>query len=226
MRSIKDELFSKKDEKYKKFTSALLPTVPCDKVIGVRTPILRKFAKELINSGDYENFLRDLPHEYLEENSLHGYILEGISDFNKCVGEIEKFLPYIDNWATCDTISPQVFKKHKTKLLEHINEWIKSDRTYTVRFGVCMLMKHFLDTDFEKTVLQKVAEIKSEEYYVNMVIAWFFATALTKQYDSTIIYLENKILSPWVHNKAIQKAIESYRIPKEKKEHLKSLKIK
>lgn len=223
---IRERLFSYRDENYKKFNSALIPTVAPDTVIGVRTPDIRKLAKELFQSGEYKPFISRLPHKYFEENNLHGYILEQIKDFDICVAEIEKFLPYVDNWATCDTVSPKVFKKHKAELLRYIKKWLQSDQTYTVRFGVCMLMKHFLDQSFNESVLRLVANIKSDEYYVNMVIAWFFATALTKQYDSTLPYLQNPILSPWVHNKAIQKAVESYRIPEKTKEYLKTLKVK
>lgn len=226
MEEIREKLFALRDEKYKKFNTALIPTVDPDTVIGVRTPDIRKLAKECYNSGNYQDFLNSLPHRYFEENNLHGYIVEQIKDYQTCLNEIEKLLPYIDNWATCDTISPNVFKKNKDKLLPRIDEWLNSQKTYVIRFGVCMLMKHFLDEDFHESTLKKVAKIKSCEYYVKMVVAWFFATALTKQYSATLPYIEKKVLEPWTHNKAIQKAIESFRITKEQKEYLKTLKVK
>jgi len=223
---IREKLFALRDEKYKKFHISLIPTIDPDTVIGVRIPDIRKLAKECFNSGKYQDFLDALPHRYYEENNLHGYIIEQITDYNTCVKEIEKLLPYIDNWASCDTISPKVFAKHLEELLPRIDEWLNSQNTYTIRFGICALMKHFLDKDFHESVLKKVAEIESKEYYVKMAVAWFFATALTKRYSDTLPYLQNPILSPWVHNKAIQKAIESLKIPKNQKEYLKTLKIK
>ena len=223
---IKDELFSLRDENYKKFNSALIPNIDPDTIIGVRVPALRKLSKTLYSSGDYQDFLSDLPHEFFEENCLHAYIVEQIKDYDVCMAECEKFLPFIDNWAVCDTFAPKVFARHKSDLLAKINLWLLSTHPYTVRFGVCMLMRHSLDLDFKVDFLHQVAKIKSEDYYVKMVIAWFFATALTKRYDDTIPFIENRVLSTWIHNKAIQKAIESLRIEKDKKEYLKSLKVK
>ena len=203
----------------------IIPTVDPDSIIGVRTPALRALAKEILKSGDYKVFLNELPHKYFEENQLHAFILSGMKDFDECMDELEKFLPFVDNWATCDQMSPKVFKKHKDELLKHIKVWIKSDKTYTVRFGVGMLMEHFLDDDFDLKYPEMAARIRSDEYYVNMMIAWYFATALAKQYESIIPFIEQKRLAPWTHNKAIQKSVESYRITDEQKAYLKSLKV-
>ena len=203
----------------------IIPTVDPDSIIGVRTPALRALAKEILKSGDYKVFLNELPHKYFEENQLHAFILSGMKDFDECMDELEKFLTFVDNWATCDQMSPKVFKKHKDELLKHIKVWIKSDKTYTVRFGVGMLMEHFLDDDFDLKYPEMAARIRSDEYYVNMMIAWYFATALAKQYESIIPFIEQKRLAPWTHNKAIQKSVESYRITDEQKAYLKSLKV-
>ncbi len=223
---IENRLFAMKDDKYRDFTSKLIPTVEKSRIIGVKTPELRKFAKEIFKEKNYENFLNSLPHKYHEENSLHGFIIENIKDFNRVIGYLEKFFPYIDNWATCDLISPKIFKKYLPELIFKIKEWINSDRVYSVRFGVEMLMTHYLDDNFLPEYLKLVADIKSDEYYINMMIAWYFATALAKQYDFAVKYIENKKLDVWVHNKSIQKAIESRRISQDRKEYLKTLKIK
>lgn len=223
---IENRLFAMKDDKYRDFTSKLIPTVEKSRIIGVKTPELRKFAKEIFKEKNYENFLNSLPHKYHEENSLHGFIIENIKDFNRVIGYLDKFFPYIDNWATCDLISPKIFKKYLPELICKIKEWINSGRVYSVRFGVEMLMTHYLDDNFLPEYLKLVADIKSEEYYINMMIAWYFATAFAKQYDFAVKYIENKKLDVWVHNKSIQKAIESRRIPPDKKEYLKTLKIK
>ena len=201
-----------------------MPTVNSDVIIGVRIPILRKFAKKLFNNGGYENFLQQLPHEYYEENNLHAFLIEQIKDFEETIKKTEEFLPFIDNWATCDCFQPKVFRKNKDKLLEHILGWIKSEKTYQVRYGINQLMTHFLDENFKGEYLYVVSEIKSEEYYVNMMRAWYFATALIKQYEYAVRILENGELDTWTHNKTIQKATESYRINKDTKEYLKSLK--
>ena len=221
-----EELFNLQDKKYGEFQIKLIPTVDPKSIIGVRTPELRKLAKEIIKEKDYEAFLNDLPHKYFEENQLHAFIISEIKDYDKCVGEVNKFLPYVDNWATCDQMSPKVFKKNHDKLIDDINKWIKSKETYTIRFGIGILMQHFLDEDFKVEHLKLVANIKSEEYYVNMMRAWYFATALSKQYESAIKYIENNSLDVWTHNKTIQKAIESYRITDKQKEYLRSLKKK
>ena len=223
---IKQRLFSLQDEPYRDFQVKLIPTIDPKTMIGVRTPALRKLAKELSKDPDITEFLTSLPHEYFDENQLHAFLISEIKDYKKCIAQTEKFLPFINSWATCDQLSPKVFKKHKQELLSHIQTWIRSEETYTVRFGIGMLMQHFLDEDFDPEYLELVAGIRSEEYYINMMIAWYFATALAKQYDAVLPYLEQKKLAPWTHNKAIQKARESYRVSAEQKEYLKSLKIK
>ena len=223
---IKNELFKMQDEKYRDFNSKLIPTVDKKTMIGVRTPELRKYAKQLVKREDVREFLHSVPHKYFDENQLHAFILAEIKDFGVCLEEVKNFLPYIDNWATCDQLSPKVFKKYRKELLTHIKEWINSDKTYTVRFGIGMLMEHFLDEDFDLTYPEMVAEIRSEEYYINMMTAWYFATALAKQYEKVLPFIENKKLDDWTHNKAIQKAVESYRITDEKKAYLKGLKVK
>ena len=223
---IQKELFSRQDKEYMKFLSKLTPNVSEDTIIGVRIPEIRKLAKKLVKNNEYEDFLKELPHKYYDENLLHGAIISENKDFENCIESLDSFLPFVDNWAVCDTISPKIFKKHKKELIEKIKEWSQSDKTYTCRFGVEMLMTHFLDKDFKKEYLEIVANIHSEEYYVKMVIAWFFATALTKQWDYAVIYLENNKLDVWVHNKTIQKARESLRILEDKKGYLKRLKRK
>ena len=223
---IQKELFSLQDKKYMKFLSKLTPNVSEDTIIGVRIPEIRKLAKKLVKNDEYEDFLKELPHKYYDENLLHGAIISENKDFENCIELLNSFLPFVDNWAVCDTISPKIFKKHKKELIEKIKEWSQSDKTYTCRFGVEMLMTHFLDEDFKKEYLEMVANIHSEEYYVKMVIAWFFATALAKQWDYAVIYLENNRLDVWVHNKTIQKARESLRILEDKKGYLKRLKRK
>lgn len=221
---ILDKLFDLKNETYAEFQSKLLPNIKREKIIGVRVPEMRKLAKEYFKNEESKIFLNDLPHEYYDENLLHGMLISEIKDYDECINELEKFLPFIDNWAVCDTISPKVFKNNKEKLIEKIKIWISSKETYVCRFGILMLMKHFLDDDFKSEYLEIVANIKSDEYYVNMMIAWLFATALSKHWDETIIYLENKKLGTPVHNKTIQKARESYRITARQKEYLKGLK--
>ena len=223
---IKEELFNLQDEKYRDFQAKLIPTVSPDTVIGVRTPALRKYASQLVKREDVQEFLDVLPHSFFDEYQLHAFIVSAMRDYDRCMEEVIRFLPYVDNWATCDQMSPKVFKKHRQELIPHIKEWIASDATYTIRFGVGMLMEHFLDEDFDPKYPELVADLRSEEYYVNMMIAWYFATALAKQYDAVLPYIENRRLDTWTHNKAIQKSVESYRITPEQKEYLKSLKIK
>ena len=223
---IQKELFSLQDKEYMKFLSKLTPNVSEDTIIGVRIPEIRKLAKKLVKNNEYEDFLKELPHKYYDENLLHGAIISENKDFENCIESLDSFLPFVDNWAVCDTISPKIFKKHKKELIEKIKEWSQSDKTYTCRFGVEMLMTHFLDEDFKKEYLEMVANIHSEEYYVKMIIAWFFATALAKQWDYAVIYLENNRLDVWVHNKTIQKARESLKILEDKKGYLKGLKRK
>ena len=226
MNDIQKQLFSMQDLRYKAFHSKLIPTVDPERIIGIRTPVLRKFAKEFAKSEDSEKFLADLPHTYYEENNLHAFLLEKVRDFDAAIRLSEEFLPYIDNWATCDMYSPKGFEKNKPKILPYVKKWIKSDHTYTIRYGIGILMKLFLDEDFDEDYLEQVASVKSDQYYVNMMIAWYFATALSKQYNSAVKYLTEKRLDAWVHNKTIQKAVESYRIPREIKDYLRTLKIK
>ena len=214
------------DLKYRDMQIRIIPTIAPDSIIGVRTPALRAIAKEMLKSDNYRDFLKTLPHVYFEENQLHAFILSGMKDFDACIGELEKFLPFVNNWATCDQMSPTVFKKHKKELLMHIEDWVRSDEAYTIRFGIGMLMQHFLDDDFDPVYPEMVAKLRSEEYYVNMMIAWYFATALAKQYESVLPYIEQKRLDHWTHNKAIQKSVESYRVTDAQKMYLKTLKIR
>ncbi len=220
---IHEELFSLRDEGYREFQAKLIPNVSAEAIIGVRTPELRKLAKELAKEGA-DGFLAGLPHRFFEEDQLHAFIVSGIRDYDRCIAEVEAFLPYVGNWATCDQMSPKVFAKHRGELLERIKEWIGSDRTYSVRFAVGMLMRHFLDEDFDPACPEMVAGIRSDEYYINMMIAWYFATALAKQYETAVTYLEDRRLDRWTHNKTIGKAVESYRVTAEHKEYLKTLK--
>lgn len=226
MNEIQKQLFEMQDLEYKKFHGKLMPTIEEDKIIGVRIPVLRKFSKDFAKTDKVKKFISELPHIYYEENNLHAFVLEKIKDFDIAVKLTEEFLPYIDNWATCDMFFPKVFGKNKEKISDYAKKWMKSEHTYTVRYGIGILMKLFLDEDFTEEYLELVASIRSEEYYVNMMIAWYFATALAKQYESAVKYIEQKRLSTWVHNKTIQKAVESYRVPKTTKEYLKTLKIK
>lgn len=223
---IINNLNSLSDSKYRDFQIKLIPGKTSDQMIGVRTPDLRSYAKELSKRDDISDFLNNLPHEFFDENQLHAFVISLMKDYDKCMCEVERFLPYVDNWATCDQMSPKIFKKNKEKLLEKIRDWIASDKTYTIRFGIKMLMEHFLDDDFDLQYPDMVASVRSEEYYVNMMIAWYFATALAKQYDSILPYIEEKRLDTWTHNKAIQKSIESYRITDDQKSYLRSLKQK
>ena len=223
---IRNELLDMQDIKYREFQAKLMPTVDPEKMIGVRTPELRKYAKQVIKSGGAAEFINELPHEYFDENQLHAFIISEMKDYEKCITEVNRFLPYVDNWATCDQLSPKVFKKHKEELLREIRKWIRAEETYTIRFGIGMLMQHFLDEDFKAEYPEMVAAVKSEEYYVNMMIAWYFATALAKQDDEVLPFIRNNRLDKWTHNKAIQKSVESNRISPERKEYLKSLKQK
>ena len=226
MESITKLLFELRDEEYAKFQAKLTPSVDPKLFIGVRVPDVRKLAKDLKNDPDVETFLQELPHKYYDENMLHGLLISEIKDFDIAVKETDRFLPYVDNWAVCDIMSPKVFKKYKTELIECIRKWAKSKKTYTIRFGIEMLMSHYLDDDFKAEYLDIPARVRSDEYYVNMMIAWFFATALTKQWENAIPYIENVRLDKWTHNKTIQKAVESYRITDEQKSYLRTLKIK
>lgn len=223
---IKKKLHELQDKQYRDFQAKLIPTVDPERVIGVRTPELRKYAKELVKRPDIGGFLSDLPHKFFDEDQLHAFIVSEMKDYEACIEEISIFLPYVNNWATCDQMSPKVFKKHKKELLIEIKRWLSSEEAYTVRFATGMLMEHFLDDDFDPAYPKMVAKIRSDEYYINMMTAWYFATALAKQYDAVIPFIEGKKLDTWTHNKAIQKSIESNRISPERKVYLKSLKIK
>ena len=216
-------LFQLQDKGYRDFQSKLIPTIPVETIIGVRIPTIRKLAKEYGKDPESVEFLKQLPHTYYDENILHALLVAEIKDYEVCVKEVERFLPYVDNWAVCDIFSPKVFRKNRDRLIDKIKEWADSEHPYTCRFGMEMLMTHFLDEDFRVEYLEIPAAVHSEEYYVNMMIAWFYATALAKQWDATIPYLEERKLSPWVHRKTIQKAVESYRITDEQKVYLKTL---
>ena len=213
--AIRAALFSLQDIGYRDFQRKLLPTVAPETVIGVRTPELRKLARQLMKTEEIDVFLKELPHAYFDENQLHAFLLSEMKDFGACLSAVNRFLPHVDNWATCDQLSPKIFRKHRAELLDAIKIWLASNEPYTVRFGLGMLMEHFLDA----------AEVQSEEYYVRMMAAWFFATALAKQYDAALPYLEQRVLDPWTHKKTIQKAIESYRISPDQKAYLRGLKV-
>jgi len=220
----RQDLFKMQDTKYGDFHSKLMPNISREHIIGIRTPILRKYTKELSKKEESAVFLSQLPHKYYEENNLHAFLIQEIKDIDLLFAELDRFLPYIDNWATCDMLRPKVFSKHKDRLLEKIYQWLASDHTYTVRYAIGMLLVHFLDEDFSPEYPKLVADVKSEEYYINMMRAWYFAEALAKQYDSILPYIENKVLDVWTHRKAIQKAIESFRITDEQKAYLRTLK--
>ena len=222
---ISEELFALQDTEYQTFQSKLMPTIPPETVIGVRTPLLRKLAKELAGIPQAEHFLQSLPHRYYEENNLHAFLIEKIRDYDTALAETERFLPYINNWATCDCFCPKVFAKHKEELLISLRRWLGSDQTYTVRYAMGMLMRYYLDEDFQPEYLAWVAGVHSEEYYLNMMRAWYFATALAKQPDAALPWLTDRRLDVWTHNKTIQKAAESYRISPEMKQQLRELRI-
>ena len=214
------------DLPYRDFQCRLVPTVAAEAMIGVRTPELRKFARAFAKTPEAAEFLTSLPHRYYEENNLHGFLIESMKDFSQAVAALDIFLPYVDNWATCDLMRPKVFRKNLPELLIAIRRWLTSEETYTIRFGIEMLMTFYLDEEFQPEYLNWVAELKSEEYYVNMMVAWYFATALAKQYGAALPYIQERRLAPWTHNKTIQKAIESYRITDDQKAYLRTLKVK
>lgn len=222
MNDILKQLFDLQDVTYKEFHSKLMPSVNKDTIIGIRVPVLRKYAKSIQGTQEANEFLNNLPHTYYEENNLHILLISDIQDYAICLYEIERFLPFIDNWATCDFPAPKCFSKHSKDLIKHIENWIHSSQPYTIRYGIGMLMRLYLDEDFDPAYLQWVADIDSDEYYVNMMIAWYFATGLAKQWDAVFPYIQNRCLSSWVHAKTIQKAVESYRISDKKKVLLKS----
>ena len=225
MKSVYERLMVYQDDNYREFQSRIVPNIDKKTIIGVRTPEMRKIAKEIFGTKEAEIFIETLPHDYYEENLVHFFLISKIKDFSSCVKEVERFLPYINCWPVCDQGTPIVFKKKHDKLIPLIKKWIKSKHIYTARFGMRMLMNEFLDEDFKEVYLELVASKKGEDYYLKMMIAWFFATALAKQYDATIKYIENKSLDPWVHNKIIQKAIESYRVSDEHKKYLRNFKL-
>ena len=222
---IQERLLALQDEKYRDFHSKLIPTIPPETIIGIRMPVMRKLVKEYAKDPESADFLKQLPHTYYDENLLHALLVAEIKDYDTCVKEVERFLPYVDNWAVCDGFSPKVFRKNRDRLIEKVKEWSASELPYTCRFGIGMLMTHFLEEDFRPEYLEIPAAVHSGEYYVNMMIAWFYATALAKQWDAAIGYIEGQRLDPWTHNKTIQKARESYRITPEQKEYLKTLKV-
>lgn len=230
---IYNRLYEMQDETYRSFQVSLIPELKAERMIGVRTPELRSYAKELLKSGNYTEFIRTLPHEYFDEMQLHAFIISELKDFEQCMSEVERFLPHVDNWATCDQLSPKIFGKKKNgrlvysdSLLERIGKWIESDRTYTFRFGIKMLMQHYLDEEFDVSYMDRVAAVRSGEYYINMMIAWYFATALAKRWDDALQVIKECRLDEWTHNKAIQKAVESRRITDEQKTYLRTLKRK
>lgn len=224
--SILERLSAAQDKNYAVFQAGLIPNVSLEKIIGVRIPVLRSISKSIFKeckSGSISEFLDSLPHYYYEENLVHAFLIEQLKDFGECTARLQQFLPYVDNWAVCDCMSPKILAKFPERLLTYIQSWMNSGETYTVRFATGMLMRYFLDDNFKEEYLQQVADISSEEYYVNMMRAWFFATALAKQYESTIPYLENRRMDAFTHKKAIQKALESYRIPTDIKDYLRKL---
>lgn len=221
---FKRELFALRDEWYKGFQSKLIPTIEPERIIGIRTPALRNFARQIKDTAESKTFLNTLPHEYYEENNLHGFLIEFIKDYDWCIFELDRFLPFVDNWATCDSINPKVLAKYPEKLIKDVKRWMKSDNVYTVRFGLKTLMNHFLEHNFKEEYLSLAAKTPTEEYYLSMMTAWFFATALAKQFDLALPYLTEHKLDKPTHNRAIQKAVESYRITPAQKAIVRRLK--
>lgn len=221
--TVYERLIACSDEQYKEFQSKLVPNIPKETVLGVRTPDMRRIAKEIRGTEEAEGFLAELPHKFYEENLVHFFLIAMIKDFDQCVQAVETFLPYVDCWPVCDSSSPKVFTKNHEKLLPLIRKWMDSDHVYTARFGIRMLMNEFLGEDFRPEYLQWVASVPGEDYYIRMMVAWYFATALAKQYDESVVYIEERRLEPWTHKKAIQKAVESYRVTEAHKEYLKML---
>ncbi|MCI6258453.1 MAG: DNA alkylation repair protein [Spirochaetia bacterium] len=222
---VQEQLFLLKDEKFKEFNSKLIPNVNSSAFIGVKTPAIRKFASAFSKQPECLSFLKILPHDYFEEYAVHSALIASMKDFSQALQALEEFLPFIDNWAICDMLKPKIFKKNLDKLLPSIKKWLLSSETYTVRFGIGMLMSFYLDEHFSEEYLELVACVNSEEYYVKMMQAWYFATALAKQWEKTVTYIEEKRLVPWTHNKTIQKAVESFRITDEQKKYLRTLKL-
>ena len=231
MTEIQTRLFALRDEGFQRFNSRLLPGIAPERVIGVRTPLLRAMARELSGTEAAEEFMRSLPHEYFEENALHGFLIERIGDYAACLRELERYLPYIDNWANCDQLSPKVFAKHKPELLGNIRRWIASEHVYTRRYAIGLLMRWYLGEDFRAEYADIAAAADDgrfggyDKYYLNMMQAWYFATALAKNYNEALPYIEQRRLEPWTHNKSIQKAVESYRVSVEHKAYLRTLRV-
>ena len=221
--TVYEKLIACGDERYREFQSKLVPNVPKETILGVRTPDMRRIAKEIRGTKEAEAFLKELPHKYYEENLVHFFLIAMIKDFDQCVQAVETFLPYVDCWPVCDQSTPKVFSKNHDKLLPLIQKWIGSEHVYTARFGIRMLMNEFLGEDFRPEYLAWVAGVQGEDYYIKMMVAWYFATALAKQYDASVVYIEQHKLEPWTHKKAIQKVIESFRVTEEHKEYLKTL---
>ena len=221
--TVYERLIACGDEQYRDFQSKLVPNIPKERILGVRTPDMRRIAREIRGTGEEEAFLAELPHRYYEENLVHFFLIAMIKDFDECVQAVERFLPYVDCWPVCDQSTPKVFAKNHEKLLPLIQKWMGSDHVYTVRFGIRMLMNEFLGEDFQPEYLAWVTAVQGEDYYIRMMVAWYFATALAKQYDESVVYIEQRKLDPWTHKKAIQKAIESFRVTEAHKEYLKTL---
>lgn len=221
--SVYERLLEVKDEGYRDFQAKLVPNISPDSIIGVRTPDMRAVAKEVFSSKERDEFLNDLPHKYYEENLVHFFVISLIKDFDECIAETERFLPYVDCWPVSDQATPKSFKKNHEKLLPYIKKWIADEHVYTARFGIRMLMNEFLGDDFKKEYLEIVSSKKGDDYYLKMMVAWYFATALAKKYEESVKYIEERKLDEWVHRKAIQKAIESFRVSEEHKEYLRSL---
>lgn len=226
MTAVQEKLFSLREEDFAAFTAKLIPNVESARILGVRSPALKELARSLSGSAEAAAFLEALPHFYLEENQLHAQLINRLRDYASCVAALDRFLPHVDNWAVCDTLRPNCFKKHHDRLISDVRRWLDSEELYARRFGLGMLMTHYLDADFRPEYLDWAASVESGEYYLRMMAAWYFATALAKQYEAALPYLEQRRLEPWTHNKAIQKAVESYRISAEQKTYLKTLKIK
>lgn len=225
--SIREELLAMADENYKRFQAKLMPTVPLERIIGVRTPQIRRYAKEILGSRKAQAFLSELPHAYYDENNLHGALLDRIPDFDTALNAVEAFLPHVDNWATCDMFCPKILRTEPQRLLVSIQKWLLSDHVYTVRYGLVRLTFWYLDAPvFSPEILKLAAAVKNDDYYVQMAVAWFFSMALVKQWEASLPYLQNQRLDLWIHNKAIQKAVESYQLTLLQKEFLKSLKRK
>ena len=223
---IQEKLFKYQDLGYREFNSKLIPNIDKETMIGVRIPDIRKIEKSL-STEEKEEFLLKLPHKYFEENMLHGIIISNMKDYNKVITNLEKFLPYVDNWAVCDSISPKILKKNREKVITNVLSWIKSNHTYVCRFGIGMIMQLYLEDEyFKRTYLDIIAEIKTEDYYINMMRAWTFQVALVKQWKEAIVYIEKGLLDEFTHNKTISKSCDSYKIEKEKKEYLKTLRRK